>query len=168
MALTDKTDLEFNSPASEVIDLNIDSIKKQRFRINGDSNAIIELNLSDLRIQERLATGLEKLSQEMSKIAAIAEDDDEIQEKMKKADETMCEWLDYIFDSPISEVFSRGGSMYDPINGMFRYEYIIDSLTKLYTDNINDEYKKINARIQKYTQKYIGAKKSSTKPKKKS
>ena len=53
MALTD------NKINDEIIDLNIDGIKKQRFRINGDPDSIIELNLSDLNIRERLEKGID-------------------------------------------------------------------------------------------------------------
>lgn len=160
MALTDETKKE-----DDIIDLNIDVIKKQRFRINGDPNSVIELNLSDLRIYERLEKGLAKLQEEMHKIAELSNDDENLSNLLNEADAKMCEWMDYIFDSPISAVFSKSGSMYDPFNGVFRYEHIIDTLTKLYTNNINDEYKKMRARIQKNVSKYTANK--TTKGKKK-
>ena len=144
---------------AKIIDLNIDGIQKQRFRINGDPNSIIELNTSDMGIGDRLQTGLQKLQEKMSEIAELSDDDEELSDKMKKANEVMCEWVDYIFDSPISQVLSKGGTMYDPKDGMFRYEHIIDGLTKLYSDNINKEYKAIQARIKKHTSKYAGKKK---------
>lgn len=152
MALTDEVKND------GIIDINLEGIQKQRFRINGDPNAIIELNLSDLTIDERLEHGFEKLQEEMSKISEIPDGDENLSEIMKQANEAMCKWIDYIFDSPVSAVCSKGGSMYDPIDGMFRYERIIDGLTKLYTDNLNQEYKKLRNRIQKHTDKYIGKK----------
>lgn len=154
MALADNKQIEDN-----IIDLNIDGIKKQRFRINGDPKAIIELNLSDLNISDRLEKGFAKLQEKMSEISNLSGEDENLSELLNKANTEMCEWLDYIFDSPVSEVFSKGGSMYDPKDGMFRYEHIIDGLTKLYTDNLNQEYKKMRARIQKHTEKYTGKKK---------
>ena len=41
-----------NLPAQDddIQDLNLSAIKKKRFRINGDSNKILELNTSDLSI----------------------------------------------------------------------------------------------------------------------
>lgn len=159
MALTDT-----EKPVDEqVVDIQIDGIKKQRFRINGDPKSIIELNISDLSISDRLEKGYKKLQDEMSNIASISEDDDKLSEKMAQANKVMCEWIDYIFDSPVSAVLCKSGTMYDPYNGMFRYEHIIDSLTKLYTDNINDEYKKLKARVQKYTEKYVGKKSGRSK-----
>ena len=159
MALMDETKVDGTS----IIDINIDGIKKQKFRINGDPQAVIELNLSDLGIQSRLEEGLSKLQEEMSKIADMNNDDENLSELMKQANDKMCEWIDYIFDSPVSAVCAKGGTMYDPFNGVFRYEHIIDSLTRLYTDNLNEEYKKIRSRIQKHTDKYTGKKSAKRK-----
>jgi len=155
MALTD----------NEIIDINLEGIKKQRFRINGDPDAIIELNLSDFGIVERLEQGLEKLEDEMTKIADISSDDEDLSAKMKEADTRMREVIDFIFDYPVSAVCAKGGTMYDPKDGKFRYEIIIDGLTKLYQNNINDEFKKFQTRIKKHTDKYVNN--STTVPSKK-
>ena len=66
----------------------------------------------------------------------------------------MREYVDYIFDYPVSAVCAKYGTMYDPKDGKFRYESIIDGLTKLYADNINAEYNKISQRLAKHTEKY--------------
>ena len=144
MALTDK---------ENIVDINLEGVTRQRFRINGDPNCIIELNLSDMSIDERLKDGLEKLEAEMSNISQLGDDED-LSDRLKEADAKMREYVDYIFDYPVSEVCAKNGTMYDPINGMFRYEVIIDGLTKLYTDKLNEEYKKLRTRVQKYTDKY--------------
>jgi hypothetical protein len=70
-----------------------------------------------------------------------------------------------MFDYPVSAVCDKNGTMYDPINGMFRYEIIIDGLTKLYTEKLNDEYRKLRNRIQKHTDKYTKKPSRSTKRK---
>ena len=154
MALTDEKNI---NAQDGIIDINIEGVKRQRFRINGDPKAIIELNLSDIGIAQRLEEGLEKLQAEMEKISNLPDDDESMSEKMKQADKQMREYIDYIFDYPVSAVCAKYGTMYDPYNGMFRYEHIIDALTKLYTDNLNDEYKKMKTRIQKHTDKYTKA-----------
>ena len=156
MALTDK---RIEAPAEDIIDLNIDAIKKQKFRINGDPKAVIELNLSDLNVSDRLEKGVKKLEESMTKIASLP-DDEELSNKLDEINKVMCETVDYIFDSSISEVCCKGGTMYDPYNGMFRWEHILDSLTSLYTNNLNTEFKKLKARVQKHTQKYVGKKSS--------
>lgn len=159
MALTESK----KAPTDDIIDINIEGIKRTRFRINGDSNAIIELNLSDLGILDRLKVGLEKLQKEMTGISEIPDDEDNISEIMKQADQRMREYVDYIFDYPVSAVCAKNGTMYDPKNGKFRYESILDSLTSLYADNINSEYHKMEARMKKYTDKYTTPKKGKKK-----
>lgn len=155
MALTDKELLNND----DIIDIKIDGVKKQKFRINGDPKSIIELNLSDMSIASRLEEGLEKLQKEMSEIANASENED-LKGQLAQADEKMREYIDYIFDSPVSEVLGKSGTMYDITNGMFRFEHIIDSLTKLYSDNLNAEFKKVNARIKNHTEKYTSKKPS--------
>jgi hypothetical protein len=156
MALTDN--------ANDIVDINIDGIKRQRFRINGNNDSVIELNLSDLNTIDRMKEGLEKLDAEMTEIANLP-DDDNLKDKLNEADKRMREYVDYIFDYPVSDACIKNGSMYDPKNGMFAYEHIIDALTKLYTNNLNEEYKKMKSRIQKHTDKYTGKPTKSTKKK---
>ena len=48
MALTDETKNEQmvdNTVENDVIDIKLDTVTLKRFRINGDNNAIIELNV---------------------------------------------------------------------------------------------------------------------------
>lgn len=153
MALTDNKE-----KVEDVVDISLEGIQKTKFRINGRNDCIIELNLSDLGITVRLEKGLKKLQEEMSNISSIPDDDEQLSEKLLEADKHMRNYIDFIFDSPVSDILVKSGTMYDPINGEFRYEHIIDGLTKLYTDNINREYKKINMRIKKHTDKYTGKK----------
>lgn len=153
MALTDNKE-----KVEDVVDISLEGIQKTKFRINGRNDCIIELNLSDLGITVRLEKGLKKLQEEMSNISSIPDDDEQLSDKLLEADKHMRDYIDYIFDSPVSDTLVKSGTMYDPINGEFRYEHIIDGLTKLYTDNINREYKKINMRIKKHTDKYTGKK----------
>ena len=159
MALTDETKNNIQTPEDDVIDINLDGVKRKRFRINGIPGAIVELNLSDLSIVDRLERGMQKLAAEMAAISEISDDDENTSDKLAQADQKMREYVDYIFDYPVSAVCApKGSTMFDPNNGLFRYETIIDGLTKLYADNINAEYKKINARLKKHTDKYVSKK----------
>ena len=159
MALTDETKNNIQTPEDNVVDINLEGIERSRFRINGRPGAIIELNLSDLSIVDRLEKGLQRLATEMEKIANIPEDDEAYGEKQRQADQRMREYVDYIFDYPVSKVCApQGSTMFDPTDGMFRYEHIIDGLTKLYTNNLNAEYRKMNARLKKHTEKYVSKK----------
>ena len=149
MGLTEKPEERDN-----IVDINLDGIQRTRFRINGDSNSIIELNLSDLQIHDRLVKGTDQLQAAISEIAELPADDEHLSEKLKQIDGKMREYIDYIFNYPVSDVCARYGTMYDLTNGKFRYEIIIEGLTKLYSNNIHDEFKKLNARIKKHTDKY--------------
>ena len=150
MSLTENNQIEEN-----IIDLNLDGIKKQKFRINGEPGAIIELNLSDLNIVDRLKKGMKQLQEEVSKIPNIdSVDEENLQETLDEIDAKMRKSVDYIFDFPVSAVCAKSGTMYDVKDGKLRYEIILDGLTKLYEENIQTEYKKFQSRIQKHAGKY--------------
>ncbi len=154
----------------DIQDIDLSPIKKKRFRINGDSSKILELNTSDLSIVTRMSSAYDRLVKHMEEVgkilSALPEDneemtdgkDKEILAQLDKIDAEMKKELDYIFDAPVSEVCGDGGSMYDPFNGMFRYEHIIDALTQLYENNLNSEFtamrRRVNTKTSKYTKKY--------------
>ena len=155
--------------ADDIQDLNLSAIKKKKFRINGDSNKILELNTSDLTITSRLSKAYERLTNYMDEVGKIlsklpddeddvAEVEDTINEQLKAIDDKMRKEIDFIFDAPVSKVCADGGSMYDPFDGMFRFEHIIDALSKLYETNLNSEFskmkKRVSAKTSKYTKKY--------------
>jgi predicted transcriptional regulator len=155
-----------NTQNNNVIDISIDSIRRKRYRINGDDNKILELNPTDFNITVRMNEAYPKLTECESKItelsnSADAKDSSETLEGMSKFADTlsslnneMCELIDYIFDSNVSEVCCDGGSMYDLINGFMRYEIIVDNLVKLYETNLSAEVKKVQRRVKKHTAKY--------------
>lgn len=157
---------EESAPVDDIQDINLSVIQKKRFRINGDKNRILELNTSDLSISSRLTVAYEKLNKCMDKVgkvlASLPESEDEdseekekaIAEQLKVIDDEMRKQLDYIFDAPVSEVCGYGGSMYDPFEGMFRFEHIIDAISKLYETNLNNEFSKMRRRISSKTSKY--------------
>ena len=55
---------------SGVVDIELGSLRKQRFRINGDNNRILELNTSDMGIITRLSELYPKL-QELADKASL-------------------------------------------------------------------------------------------------
>ncbi len=161
---------EESEPVDDIQDINLSVIKKKRFRINGDKNRILELNTSDLGITSRMTSAYDKLTKCMDKVgtvlASLPDDSNELTEdkekvvadQLKAIDDEMRKELDYIFDAPVSEVCGYGGSMYDPFEGMFRFEHIIDAISKLYETNLNNEFNKmrrrVSAKTSKYTKKY--------------
>lgn len=168
----EQTEVVSTPPVStnDIQDIDLSPIKKKRFRINGDSSKILELNTSDLSIVTRMSSAYDRLVKHMEEVgkilSALPEDNEELTDgkdkeilaQLDNIDAEMKKELDYIFDAPVSEVCGDGGSMYDPFDGMFRYEHIIDALTKLYENNLNSEFtamrRRVNTKTSKYTKKY--------------
>ena len=73
---------------------------------------------------------------------------------LKDIDSKMRELLNELFDSDIADKVSPDGSLYDPFNGKFRFEYIIDTLAGLYDNNFKQENELIQKRLRKHTGKY--------------
>lgn len=150
----------------DIQDIDLSAIKKQRFRINKDNSKILELNTRDMGIAHRLSVTYPQLNQLMDEVAEefqkLPDEVDEVSDKdfekignaVKKIDDIMREKLDYIFDAPVSEVCGDGGSMWDPIDGAFRYEHIIDKLAPLYETNLSREFSKMRQRVSDKTSKY--------------
>ncbi len=156
-----------------VADLSLDVIRKKRFRIDGDDSRILELNTSDLNILARLKEAYPKLVQlandafqNLPNVDGNAEDYNfmtdeataEVIEALKKADAEMRKLVDYIFNSNVSELCAVDGSMYDPINGKFRFEHIIDTLAELYETDVSKEMTTLSNRVRKHTDKYTKSK----------
>ena len=147
----------------QVIDLQIAPTKKRKIRINGDQTRILELDLSDMGIVGRLKTAYKDLQALSKKVAALGDDLDKetteetlevMDSKLKALDAEMRQKIDYLFNSNVSEVCLPDGTMYDPWEGEFMYEHIIESLAKLYENNLDAEFEKIKKRVDKHTRKY--------------
>lgn len=153
----------------ESVDENIDGIidltatRRKRFHVNrglGESG-VLELDTSDMNIIKRLEQlypRLQELSQDASikqlQEASNDEKSSKVANVLTKIDMEMRNILDDIFNSNVSEVCAPSGSMFDPFNGEFRFEHIIDVLSKLYENNLNEEFKKMSEKMKKRTSKY--------------
>ena len=147
----------------DIIDIDLSATAKRKFRINGDNTRLVELNPSDMTIINRIDTAERKLKACAESLKELADSPTETDEDIKslgakfsKVDDEMRKLVDYIFQSNVSEVcIPKGqGSMYDPFNGKFRYEHIIEALLNFYQGNIQNEYKKMRAAIATKTSKY--------------
>lgn len=156
---------EKRTATSDIIDIDLSVTRKKKFRIDQDDNRILELNTSDMSLINRLEDIYPKLMNLSRKAAAQLpnEDDEEISQEdkvhtysevLKETDAEMRSLMDELFDANVSEVCAPYGSMYDPINGEFRFEHIINTLTSLYEENMKAEISKISKRIKKHTGKY--------------
>ena len=153
MALTDETVRQ-----DDIIDIELPELRKKRYRIDGDNDRILELNTSDIGIVKRLNIvypKLIKLSEEVVSELDFSEDIpvDELLDREADAlsgiDQKMRALVDELFQSNVSEVCVPEGTMYDPINGEFRFEHIIKTIGALYETNFNNEFQKIARRVSK-------------------
>ena len=150
---------------NDILDIDLSVTQKRKIRINGDDNRILELAVSDFSVIKRLRDvypKLDELNMKAHTLGTMPDNDDvetninETANQLEEIDNEMRNLIDTIFDSNVSEVCAPTGTMYDPFNGMFRFEIIIDKLMELYETNINKEYKLMEKRVQKHTSKYIG------------
>ena len=154
-----------DSDLKDVVDIELPQIKKARFRINGDSSKILELNTSDMGIVKRLNEVYPKL-QELAKKATTFDESElednteegltKFAEKLDEIDKDMKKLVDDLFQSNVSEVCCDNVTMYDLYGGVMRFEHIISTLAKLYENNLTSEVNKVRARIKKHTSKYTG------------
>ena len=145
---------------NDVVDISLSAINKKKIRIDGDDSRILELNTSDLGIFGRLKKSEDDITQltkdAMSNWPEDSDDDAmEITAKIfENTDKRMREIMDFIFDAPVSELCAPTGTMFDPINGKFRYEHIMDVLGSVYETDIESEVKQMSSRVKKHTDKY--------------
>lgn len=144
---------------NNIIDIDLSITRKKRFRIDGDDNRIIELNTSDMTILNRLDEADKQLRELADKatfgMSETGEDDNaDVVKELLATDKQMRAIIDYLFDAPVSDVCAPDGSMYDPFNGKYRFEHIMETLFALYEQNISEEIKKMRRNVQKHTDKY--------------
>lgn len=150
---------------SGIVTVDLTATRKKKFQIVIDEDKepeILELNTSDTGIISRLGEvypQLTKLANDAYKDYGLdmdAEDPDlDLMGKvLKDIDAKMREYIDYLFDSNVSDICVPSGTLFDPFNGEFRFEHIIKSLAPLYGDNFSSEFGKMSKRMQKHVSKY--------------
>lgn len=152
-----------------VVDIDLFATQKKKFRFNNDDSRIVELNTSDMNFVTRASEvyprlkALQDKAMKMSDGVAPKDDATEeetmsqvnvMAERLKQVDTEMRECIDFLFDAPVSAAAAPDGSMYDPFNGMFRYEYIINALVTQYENNLSKEFKAMEAKFKAHTNKY--------------
>ena len=163
---TESPVVETSIPDDDIQDIVIEGAKRKRFRINGDNNKILELNTNDIGVSYRLSEAYKRLNATMEDVRAKLntlpddgelddEEYDEMVSALKTLNESMAKEVDFIFDAPVAEMCSDGGSMYDPSDGMFRYEHIIDKITSLYESSLNHEFTLMRQRANNRAKGYI-------------
>lgn len=169
-----QTDAVNYDATEDIIDLDLSVTRKKRFRFDKDNNRIIELNTSDMNIIARMSEAYPKLKEQQEKAAKLMEgieiDGEEsteasvtadmatISERLKTIDNDMRDLIDFMFNAPVSAAAAPDGSMYDPYEGSFRFEYIITLLIKQYENNLESEFAKMSKQMEKHTAKYTKGK----------
>lgn len=147
---------------NKIIDINLSELTpKKQFRIDGDNNKILELDVSDIGISKRLKAIYPKLTSLVTDALNIQYDDnleevniDEVADKLDVIDVKMRELLDELFDANVGEVCFVDKHMYSPYNGKFVFEILIETLSKLYENNFNTEFAEMEKRMKKHTANY--------------
>lgn len=158
-----------NAVNNNIIDLDLSITQKKKIRFDKDDSRIVELNTSDMSLIQRVSVAYPKLQELQNKASKLTEglnvetDESEsvvmgeittMAERLSAVDAEMRELLDYMFDAPVSKAAAPSGSMYDPFNGNFRYEHIINAVMKQYEDNLQSEFGKMERQIKAHTDKY--------------
>lgn len=146
---------ENNPELDNVVDIELGELQKKKFRLDRDNNRVIELNTSDISVVKRLEEVYPKMLEMVNKAHTDITDNPEgtidtvldINEEMKKL-------LNYAFDSDVADKACPNGTLYDPINGKFRFEYIMERLIALYDENFRNEFNLMKKRVSKHTSKY--------------
>lgn len=145
----------------EKLNLDLSATRRKAITVDGDENRVLYINLSDMGVLSRA----EEVEDRMAEISGIAgslqdaeKDTAKAAETLKKLDAEMRKLIDYIFDANVSEVCAPDGTMFDPFNGLTRWEIIIDALSGLLGENLGREIGAMNKRIKKHTGKYTGKK----------
>lgn len=163
----------------QTLDLDIDTRKK--FAINGDLTRVIAIDTADIGVIQRLREAMHKMNSLQQKFDKISKSANGLEERAKKTEYieddvpgftqdidtfsddladlelAMRELVDGIFDSPgMCEIILGNASVFSPVNGRVKYEQIIDTLVKLYENDIATEVSKLNReKIKTKTSKYI-------------
>jgi len=164
-----KTELPVNEeePADVAI-TDIHVSQRRQFRIDGDNDRRIYLDISDMNVITRLNEAYPKMRasaiEASDRLAGIDDSEgadvlEELAKALKGIDTGMREQIDYVFDAPVSDACVPKGTMYDPYNGQFRFEHIIDVLSTLYANNLSTEFNKMKAKVSAKTAKYTKRKK---------
>ena len=152
---------------NNIIDVDLSALKKKRIRINGDDDKIVEINVSDMNVVTRLQEAYDRLlslantynlQEEESKEEIETDNitDEKIIKTLQVLDTEMRDLVDFIFQANVSDVCADDGTMADPINGQFRFEYIIEKFLAVYDKNFTEEFKKMSKSVKKHTNKYTG------------
>lgn len=139
-----------NTNTTPIISLGL---RKKSFAIDGDENRVIYLDPSDMGIINRIDVFGKQIDTIIEKLKDVPAD--QLGSRIVEVDVEMREAIDKIFDYEVCAVCVPSGTMFDVVDGKFKFEIVVQGLSNVYTNTISTEMKKINDRISSHTQKYI-------------
>lgn len=157
LEITTKTKAAPKAVTDNIVDIDFKELQKKKFRLDRDNNRVIELNTSDITVISRLEEIYPKMldfvreAQEGMTDTASSE---EVLQALMDINKQMKELLNYAFNSDIADKACPEGTLFDPINGKFRFEYIIEKLVGLYDTNFTNEFALMKKRVEPHTSKY--------------
>lgn len=127
----------------------------KEFSINGDPNRIIKFNPVDFAIIERA----QKASKEIAEASKSIKDDEngdvkKTAELIEKVGNIIREKVDYIFGYPVSDIAFGLQSPLATKNGVTLVERFISGAMPVIQREIEEEEKKSQAKVSKYTKRY--------------
>ena len=157
--IKDKQQEEQDLMNKDVVDIEFKELQKKRFRLDRDNSRVIELNVSDISVLSRAEEFYPKLLKLVEDARVTIENGDAAGEDntstvLDQINNDMKGLINYIFDSEVADKACPSGTLFDPINGKFRFEYIMERLIGLYGENISKEFDLVQKRVNKHTSKY--------------
>ena len=135
----------------------------KEFMINDDPNRVIRFNPADYGIIERFNTARKNILTEMEKIQSdidinpdgtpnVPEDElEEAAEMLGKTRKLICDQVDYIFGSPVSESAFGTQSPLSSVKGLPLFERFIRAAQPFIEKEVKAEQLASQKRINKYT-----------------
>lgn len=144
-----------NKPTTNNISLGF---SKKAYTIDGDDSKVIYLDPSDMSILTRIQTFSEKSEPVFKKFETVTEE--EFSTALTDIDAELRHMINELFDYDVCSVCLANGTLFDMMSGKFKFEIIIEGLSKVYTDTISAEMKLVSARMSAHTKKYTTKKKN--------
>lgn len=135
----------------------------KEFCINDDPNRVIRFNPSDYGIIERFNKARKEILAEMEKIQKDFDlkpdgspdvPEDELEETagiIEKVRKLICDKIDYIFGSPVSDVAFGKQSPLSSVKGVPLFERFIQAAQPIIEEEVRKEQEASQKRVSKYT-----------------
>lgn len=147
-----------NKPTLNNISLGITT---KTYTIDDDPNRTIELDPSDMGVIGRLDEAIPKIDELMKALVEAGKSmsgDGGVGfgAKLKELDVQMRELVNGIFNYDVCSVCVRTGTLFDVVTGSdkFKFEVLIEQLSKVYEDTITGDLKRVQNRMNEHTKKY--------------